>query len=44
MELKRKIYQQLLDWKQASHGETALLIEGARRVGKSYVVNCTRRI
>lgn len=38
MELKRKIYQQLLDWKQASHGETALLIEGARRVGKSYVV------
>lgn len=31
----RKCYKRLLDWKQTSHGESALLIEGARRVGKS---------
>jgi predicted AAA+ superfamily ATPase len=35
---KRKIYQKLLDWKKRSAGKTALLIEGARRVGKSTVV------
>lgn len=37
MELKRKIYENLKKWKENSNGETALLIEGARRVGKSYV-------
>lgn len=36
--MKRKIYQQLLDWKQKRHGNVALLIEGARRIGKSYIV------
>lgn len=36
--MKRKIYQQLLDWKKNRHGEVALLIEGARRIGKSYIV------
>ena len=35
---KRKIYQKMLDWKHESQGETALLIEGARRVGKSTIV------
>lgn len=35
---KRKIYSKLLDWKRKSQGKTALLIEGARRVGKSTVV------
>lgn len=35
---RRKIYDKLLQWKQESNGETALLIEGARRVGKSTVV------
>ena len=35
---KRKIYDDLLAWKQTSHGQTALLIEGARRVGKSTIV------
>ena len=35
---KRKIYDTLLSWKQESAGRTALLIEGARRVGKSTVV------
>ena len=37
MELNRKIYNELLKWKQRSHGESAILIEGARRVGKSYI-------
>jgi len=36
--MKRKIYSRLLDWKKNSSSETALLIEGARRVGKSYIV------
>ena len=35
---QRKIYNKLLEWKQESNGKTALLIEGARRVGKSTVV------
>lgn len=36
--MKRKIYNELLKWKKESNGKTALLIEGARRVGKSYIV------
>ena len=36
--MKRKIYSQLLDWKNNRKGEVALLIEGARRIGKSYIV------
>lgn len=35
--LKRKIYDELLSWKQKSGGQTALLIDGARRVGKSFI-------
>ena len=35
---RRKIYDKLLEWKTGSDGRTALLIEGARRVGKSTVV------
>ena len=35
---KRKIYDKLLEWKETSKGRTALLIEGARRVGKSTIV------
>lgn len=35
--MKRKIYSKLLDWKKNRRGDTALLIEGARRIGKSYV-------
>lgn len=34
---KRKIYQKMLDWKARSAGKTALLIEGARRIGKSTI-------
>lgn len=37
--MKRKIYQSLLDWKQKRNGEVALLIKGARRIGKSYIVD-----
>ena len=38
MLFKRKIYEKLLEWKRRSKGRTALLIEGARRVGKSTIV------
>ena len=34
--MKRKIYEEMLRWKQ-ENGRTALLIDGARRVGKSYI-------
>ena len=34
---RRKIYDKLLEWKSESNGKTALLIEGARRIGKSTV-------
>ena len=36
--MKRKIYSQLVEWKQTEKGKSALLIEGARRIGKSYIV------
>ena len=35
--MKRKIYNQLLEWKDNDAGRAALLIDGARRVGKSYI-------
>ena len=35
---KRKIYSKLKDWKETSKGQSALLLEGARRIGKSTVV------
>lgn len=35
---KRKIYEKIKEWKEASKGKTALLVEGARRIGKSTVV------
>ena len=35
---KRKIYSKLKDWKETSKGQSALLLEGARRMGKSTVV------
>lgn len=38
MFLRRKIYGKFLDWKAQSNGSSALLVEGARRVGKSTVV------
>lgn len=38
MKFDRKIYNRLLDWKRQRSGKTALLIEGARRVGKSFAV------
>lgn len=34
---KRKIYAQMQAWKQSKDGSTALLIKGARRVGKSTI-------
>ncbi len=35
---KRKIYSRMLEWKKEANGESALLIEGPRRVGKSTIV------
>ncbi len=35
--MRRKLYSQLLEWKAKSNGKSALLIDGARRVGKSYI-------
>ena len=35
---KRKLYNQLLDWKNEQQGSSAILVEGARRVGKSTLV------
>lgn len=35
---KRKIYQDILRWKNENNGKSALLIEGARRIGKSTIV------
>lgn len=36
--MKRKIYNKLREWKEASKGTSALMIEGARRIGKSFIV------
>lgn len=36
--MKRKIEEKILNWKAKSNGKTALLIDGARRVGKSFIV------
>ena len=35
---KRKLYDRLLQWKTTRNGKTAILVEGARRVGKSTLV------
>lgn len=37
MVFKRKMYNQLLDWKKTYDGKAAILIEGARRIGKSTI-------
>ncbi len=38
MILKRKIYKKLLDWKNECRGTKAIMVEGARRIGKSTIV------
>ena len=38
IKFKRKAYKQLQQWKNESSGKTALLVEGARRIGKSTLV------
>ena len=35
--MKRKIYETLLEWKRTSNGKSAVMLDGARRVGKSYI-------
>ena len=41
--MKRKIYDKFLEWKREGAGKTALLINGARRVGKSYMAEAFAR-
>ena len=36
--MKRKVYKQLQEWKKISGGTSAIMVEGARRIGKSYIV------
>ena len=38
MVFKRKVYDKLLEWKKLSSGASAVLLEGARRIGKSTIV------
>ena len=38
MVFKRKVYDKLLEWKELSAGSSAVLLEGARRIGKSTIV------
>ena len=38
IEFKRKAYHEILDWKAKLADKTALLVEGARRVGKTHLV------
>ena len=38
MVFKRKVYDKLLEWKELSAGESAVMLEGARRIGKSTIV------
>ena len=42
-EFRRKLYDRLLEWKQEQNGKTAILVEGARRVGKSTLVETFAR-
>ena len=41
-DFKRKAYAEMLDWKKRLAGKYALLVEGARRTGKTHLV-CLRR-
>lgn len=41
--MKRKIYDELLTWKRKSGGRTAMLLEGARGTGKSYIAEAFAR-
>ena len=37
MEFRRKVYDELVEWKSVSNGRSAAMIQGARRVGKSTI-------
>ena len=43
MVFKRKIYEKMMEWKELSGSESALLIEGARRIGKSTITETFAR-
>ena len=35
---QRKIFDKILEWKRDYNGKTALLVQGARRIGNSTIV------
>ena len=35
--MRRKVYDKLLKWKAEDQGRVAIMLDGARRVGKSYI-------
>ena len=35
--MRRKVYEQLLKWKEEQHGESAVLINGVRQIGRAHV-------
>ena len=41
--MRRKIYDELLDWKKQRNGKVAVMIDGARRIGKSYIAEAFGR-
>ena len=41
--MNRTIYNKLLDWKRKSAGKTAVMLDGARRVGKSWIAETFAR-
>ena len=43
MIFRRKIYEKLKNWKEGTKGTKALFIEGARRIGKSTIVEIFAR-
>lgn len=43
MEIKRKAYQTLLKWRSSSNSSKAIIIKGARRVGKSHIAETFAR-
>ena len=43
MQFKRKAYSKLLDWKKNYSDKYAVLLEGARRVGKSTIAETFAR-
>ena len=44
MNFKRKVYSRLLEWKEKYSDKYAVLLEGARRVGKSTIAKALEKM